>query len=228
MALLQVINLHKSYGERKLLNSCSFKLQTGEIIGVFGRNGAGKSTLLKILFGTTTAQEGCIKFNESRFPVRRTCWDKNTIISKGLIGYLPQFSFLPKAVRVWDIIPHYFNGEEQNLIFTAPRMADIAKRKVNELSLGQRRYLEVLILGNLKHPFLLLDEPFSMVEPLFKELIHEFLFSLKEKKGILITDHYYQDVWKLSDRKLILNTGKLIPIENKSDLVKHNYILGDL
>ena len=224
MALLQVTNIHKQFGNRELLKSCDFQLETGEILGLFGSNGVGKSTLLKILFGTSTASEGYLKINETRYSVRRTIWDRNLIISNGLIGYLPQFSFLPKTAKVWDIIPNYFNGEDQNLIFRAPRMADIAKRRVSELSLGQKRYLEVLILGNLKHLFLLLDEPFSMVEPLFKELIHDFLISLKAKKGILLTDHYYTDVWKLADRKLILTNGKLNQVNRIGDLVAGGYL----
>ena len=103
-------------------------------------------------------------------------------------------------------------------------MTEIAKQRVSELSMGQRRYLEVLIIGNLNHPFLLLDEPFSMVEPLFKELIHDFLISLKVTKGILLTDHYYDDVWKLADRKLVLKNGKLEQVKELQELVAAGYL----
>ena len=224
MALLQVSNINKRFGSRMLLRDVNFQLKTGEILGVFGRNGTGKSTLLKILFGTQTAQSGTLKVNESCYEVRKKFWHTNPIVKNECIGYLPQFSFLPQASKVWDVIPRYFDGGRQDLIFRAPRMADLAKRKVNELSLGERRYLEVLIVGNLKHPFLFLDEPFSMVEPLFKELIHEFLISLKAKKGILLTDHYYQDVWKLADRKVVLAEGKLEAAINPEDLVEKGYL----
>lgn len=224
MAVLQVHNITRKFGKRTVLNQVDFELNTEEILGVFGRNGSGKSTLLKILFGTQTAPIGNLKINESHYNVRKRFWHKNQIVKNELIGYLPQFSFLPQSSKVWDIIPRYFEGDQQDLIFRAPRMTQIAKKKVNELSLGERRYLEVLIVGNLNHPFLLLDEPFSMVEPLFKELIYEFLISLKAKKGILLTDHYYEDVWKLANRKLVLKEGKLKPIENMEDLVTAGYL----
>lgn len=224
MALLQVKQIEKSFGKKKLLKGIDFELKTGEILGVFGRNGSGKSTLLKILFGTQTAKTGSIKINESKYAVRKHFWNRNPVVADEVIGYLPQFSFLSQSSKVWDLIPKYFEGEEQDLIFRAPRMTKIAKRKVNELSLGERRYLEVLIVGNLKHPFLLLDEPFSMVEPLFKELIHEFLSSLKAKKGILLTDHYYQDVWQLADRNLVLKDGNLLEVNALEDLVQAGYL----
>ncbi|MAS20948.1 MAG: ABC transporter ATP-binding protein [Leeuwenhoekiella sp.] len=224
MALLQVNNISKSFGKKQILESVDFQLATGEILGVFGRNGSGKSTLLTILFGTQTAKTGTIKINETQYSVRKHFWNKNPIVAHELIGYLPQFSFLSQSSKVWDLIPRYFEGAAQDLIFRAPRMSKIANRKVNELSLGERRYLEVLIVGNLKHPFLLLDEPFSMVEPLFKELIHEFLSSLKSKKGILLTDHYYQDVWQLADRNLVLKDGKLKTVNALEDLVNAGYL----
>ena len=224
MALLQVKQIEKSFGKKKLLKGIDFELKTGEILGVFGRNGSGKSTLLKILFGTQTAKTGSIKINESKYAVRKHFWNRNPVVADEVIGYLPQFSFLSQSSKVWDLIPKYFEGEEQDLIFRAPRMTKIAKRKVNELSLGERRYLEVLIVGNLKHPFLLLDEPFSMVEPLFKELIHEFLSSLKAKKGILLTDHYYHDVWQLADRNLVLKDGNLLEVNALEDLVQAGYL----
>jgi len=224
LALLQIHNISKSFGEKEVLRQTGFELQTGEILGVFGRNGTGKSTLLKILFGTLTAQSGTIKVNESLFKVRSKFWHTNKIVASRLIGYLPQFSFLPQSSKVWDIIPRYFEGDQQDLIFRAPRMTEIARKKVSELSMGQRRYLEVLIIGNLNHPFVLLDEPFSMVEPLFKELIHDFLISLKATKGILLTDHYYDDVWNLADRRLVLKDGNLKQVNKLEELVTTGYL----
>ena len=93
------------------------------------------------------------------------------------------------------------------LFFRAPFIERIATRKIGTLSLGELRYFELLLVAHLEHPFLLLDEPFSMIELLYKEAIKEFLLSLKAKKGILLTDHYYRDVLDISDRNLVLVDG---------------------
>ncbi len=224
MALCEVSGVHKSFGKRKILDGVNFQFKTGEILGIFGRNGCGKSTMLQILFGTQTTQSGSIQIDGKSFRLKHKWWQNSEIINSQKIAYLPQFSFLPQSSKVWDVIPRFIEGQKQDLIFRAPRMADIAKRRVNELSLGERRYLEVLLIGNLNHPFLFLDEPFSMVEPLFKDLIHEFLLSQKTKKGILITDHYYQDVWRLADNKMVLTNGKLTAVTQLEELKLAGYL----
>ena len=90
--------------------------------------------------------------------------------------------------------------------------------------MGQKRYLELLLVAHLPHPFLMLDEPFSMIEPLYKEVIQEFLISLKAKKGILLTDHYYTDVLKISDRNLVLVNGVSPLVQEEADLRDFGYL----
>lgn len=225
MPKLSVRSLTKSYADKVILDQASFTLKTGEILGVFGRNGSGKSTMLKILFGTLKAHSGEVLIDDKGYGPKLKSFQKNKIVEEQLIGYLPQFSFLPQSAKVWDIIPLYFDdGKKQDLIFNAPRFAKLTQKRVFELSLGERRYLEVLLVGNLDHPFLMLDEPFSMVEPLYKEVIQSFLLSLKAKKGILITDHYYHDVWEISDHKQVLKEGKLLPVKSFDDLKALGYL----
>lgn len=215
---LEVYAVRKSFGSKKVLESVAFGLAKGEILGVYGSNGSGKSTLLKILFGTLKADALDLRINS--LPV-----SQKTIIPQQHIGYLPQDNFLPKHLKVRDIIPMFYDdGDKQDLVFRAPFVEKIATRKAGMLSMGERRYLELLLVSHLPHPFLLLDEPFSMIEPLYKEVIGEFLFSLKAKKGILITDHYYQDVLNISDRNLVLTKGVSHPAKNKEDLKKLGYL----
>jgi ABC-2 type transport system ATP-binding protein len=123
------------------------------------------------------------------------------------------------------VIPLFHqDGDDQDLIFRAPFIEKVATRKVGVLSLGELRYLELLLVAHLDHPFLLLDEPFSMIEPLYKQVIKEFLFSLKAKKGILLTDHYYRDVLDISDRNLVLVDGNIQIARNIDDLKQLGYI----
>ena len=70
----------------------------------------------------------------------------------------------------------------------------------------------------------MLDEPFSMVEPLYQDSIKELLTELKKEKGIIITDHYYRNVLDVSDRKMIIKDGKSIEIEDESDLIENGYL----
>jgi ABC-type multidrug transport system ATPase subunit len=218
MDLLEIQNLSKSYKNKLILNDINFECKVGEILGVFGRNGTGKSTLLKIIFGILKADSVLLKLNSKIIHPKE-------IIPLKMIGYLSQETFLPKGLIVRDVIPLFFSdGEKQDKIFYSPKVSSFEKNKVGNLSLGELRYLELLIMGNLQHPFLLLDEPFSMVEPIYKEKIKELLLELKKSKGIILTDHYYNDVLDVSDKNFLIKDAQKITIKNKEDLVNHKYL----
>ena len=215
---LQLYYARKSFGRKKVLQDVSFTLAQGEILGVFGRNGSGKSTLLKILFGTLKPDAIDVMIND--IPII-----PKAVIPERHIAYLPQDPFLPKHLKVRQVIPLFYeDGDEQDRIFRARYVEKMAAQKVGTLSLGERRYLELLLIAHLEHPFLLLDEPFSMIEPLYKEEIKKVLFSLKAKKGILLTDHYYQDVLDIADKNVVLTKGELHAVNTKENLQKLGYL----
>lgn len=216
MAIFKLHSAFICFGEKEVLKEISFSLKTGEILGIFGRNGCGKTTLLKMIFGTLQLGSINISINDQKInPLEN--------ISKERIAYLPQHSFLPKNIKVRDIIPIYFDQEKkQEAVFYDPLIAKLAAKKIGELSLGQVRYLEVLLVGNLNHSFLMLDEPFSMIDPLHKMEISKLLNKLKAEKGIIITDHYYEDVLRITTQNLIIKEGISIPIESKEDLKSLN------
>lgn len=218
MSLLAVKEVQKSFGKRKILDGISFQCEKGEIIGVFGRNGSGKSTLMKIISGTLKAKHVKIQIDQQLL-------ESSEVIASQKIGYLPQESFLPKEMKVRDVIPLMFpNAEKQDRIFYSDGVGAFDSVKVGKLSAGQRKYLELLLLAHLNHPFLLLDEPFSLVEPYYIEKIKKMLLSLQELKGIVITDHYYNDVLEVANRSFILKEGKTFVINNEGDLAAHDYL----
>lgn len=218
---MATFKLHKasiSFGKKEVLNDISFTLNTGEILGIFGRNGCGKSTLLKMIFGTLKKGFVEITIDDEKFYPSKN-------ISEKRIAYLPQQSFLPKKLKVRDIIPIYFSEEEkQDVIFYNPLVAKIAAQNIGTLSLGQIRYLEVLLVGNLDHPFLMLDEPFSMIEPLYKIEIQNLLQKISSTKGILITDHYYEDVLAITSKNIIIKDSVSHSINSKEDLYAWVYL----
>ena len=218
MSLLEITNLSKSFHGRSILKSINLTCIVGEIIGIFGRNGTGKSTLLKLIFGVLKADSIKIKINS------KIVSPKNIIPSKK-IAYLPQNTFLPKDKKVRSIIPLFFpNGDDQDKIFYSPQVSSFERTKIGELSLGQLRYLELLLIGHLDHQFLLLDEPFSMIEPMYKDVIKNLLLELKGSKGIILTDHYYNDVLEIASEKFIIKNSEKIKIINRSDLVTQGYL----
>ncbi|KAA1247316.1 ATP-binding cassette domain-containing protein [Aquimarina sp. RZ0] len=218
MSHLSIANLTKSFGKQTILNTVSFQCEIGEIVGIFGSNGTGKSTLLQCVFGTTKADTIKISIDYEDIQAKDMIPDRR-------IGYLPQDSFLPKEKSVRDIIPLLFpKGEDQDKIFYTKGIHTIEKTKIGKLALGELRYLEVVLLCHLEHPFLMLDEPFSMIQPDYKELIKELLASVKNQKGILITDHYYEDVLVVADRNLLVKDGNLFPVKGILDLQKFGYL----
>ena len=218
MATFKLHSAEVSFGEKEVLREISFMLNTGKILGVFARNGSGKSTLLKMIFGTFKKGSINISIDDKDFRPSKN-------ISAKQIAYLPQNPFLPKNIKVCDVIPIYFSEEKkQDAIFYDPLIATLTAKKVGELSLGQVRYLEIILIGNLDHPFLMLDEPFSMIDPLYKLEIQKFLKKLKAEKGIIITDHYYSDVLEITTRNLLIKDGKGHIIKNMEELKEHNYL----
>ena len=219
MKKLEALNINKTFKGKTILKDISILCKQGEITGIFGRNGTGKSTLLKIIFGSLKSESGIIKIDDQSYSPQQ-------IIQLQKIAYLPQESFLPKNDKVQDIIPLFHpDGDAQDKIFYAKGVGNFTQRKVKELSLGQLRYLEILLIGHLKHDFILMDEPFSMIEPLYKDHIKNLLQELKAKKGIILTDHYYEDVLELTDHNYLLKDSDIQKVDSLEDLVNNGYLL---
>ncbi|OYU81378.1 MAG: ABC transporter ATP-binding protein [Flavobacterium sp. BFFFF1] len=219
MAKLEIVT-SKRFGQKSVLANASLECVSGTITGIFGRNGCGKSTLLKIIFGTVRGDAVQIKIDDMRV-------DPSAIIPKQLIAYLPQHNFLPKHLKVRDVIPMYYpDGGSQDRIFYADGISKIANTQTGALSAGEIRYLQLLMVGNLAHPFVLLDEPFSMVDPLYRERIQAYLLALKSTKGIIITDHYFEDVLGITDFNFVLKEGQLLPVNGREDLLRLDYLRG--
>lgn len=218
MQILEALHISKSFHGKTVLKDVSIHCQQGEISGIFGRNGTGKSSLLKIISGS-------LKYDNGSIQIDKKSYSQNQLITLRKIAYLPQESFLPKNDKVQDLIPLFYpEGDAQDRIFYAKGVGDFAQRKVKELSLGQLRYLEILLIGHLEHEFILLDEPFSMIEPFYKDYIKELLLHLKLKKGIVLTDHYYEDVLDIADKNYLINNTRILQIDTKEDLIQNNYI----
>ena len=106
----------------------------------------------------------------------------------------------------------------------APGVHHMEATRVGNLSLGEQRYLQFLLVIHLNHPFVLLDEPFSMVEPMYREIIKEKIRELQRIKAFIITDHYYKDVLDIATKKLLMESGKISLINDEHDLATGGYL----
>lgn len=183
------------------------------IVGLFGFNGCGKSTLIKIGAGFLTQKNGNIfiegKVIENNYSTNRYNY----------LGYLPQDSFLPKDMTVWEFLK-ISTSLNKNLV-EDPIINKIINQKIVSLSGGELRYLEILFLFSLDRQYYLLDEPFTGVEPIYIEKIVYLIQKEKQKgKGILITDHYHHYVTDIIDKCYLMKDGYLEELDKTKDFRK--------
>ena len=214
--ILELDSFTKAYGERTILTDIYLKCETGDIIALFGRNGAGKSTLLKILFGIEKGDSKFIRINGKRIGSQSESFRE--------ISYLSQDTLLPHYLKVSHVIRLTISKDRVDGFMDDPVIKLILNNLVSGLSGGELRYLEIKLLLHLTSKFVLLDEPFNGLSPLMIEQVIEMIKTHSARKGIILTDHDYRNVLKVSNRYTILNNGNLKSMDNKEDLVRFGYL----
>lgn len=198
------------FGSHPVLTGAYLKCRVGDVIALLGRNGCGKSTFLKIIFGSIKAQHSYILVNGKRI---------NRAYRSGQVGYLSQDSFLPTNEKVSDLIRLLVDDRSmRNMVLNDVRIQTLQDKKVYQLSGGERRYLEVYLLICQPSDFLLLDEPFSGLEPIYKQHITALILKFKDKKGFVISDHNYRDVLDIATQVVLLQNGTCRQIHHKKEL----------
>lgn len=214
--VLEVDSLAKRYSERVILSDVYLKCFTGDIVGLFGRNGTGKSTLMKIVFGIEKADNKFVRVND------KVLVSQSQLIQE--ISYLSQDTFLPNNSTVLELIRLTLNNQNVNSFVNDAILSPFLNTKVNSLSGGELRYLEIKVLLNLPSKFVLLDEPFNGLSPIIVKAVSELIKSHSKSKGIILTDHDYHSVLDIANRFYLLSDGYLKSISGRSDLVRLGYL----
>lgn len=194
-----------------VLTGVYIQCNIGEIVGLLGRNGCGKSTLMKIIFGIIQPKYGLIRINNKRY-------SKGYLSKK--ICYLPQHKFLPPYLNVNEVIKLMVKDKktQAKLLIEDEIISKINSQKIAELSVGEQRYLELMLLLQQNADFYLLDEPFSGVAPYMKERIQHIIKENSQNKGFIISDHHYHTVLETSTRMVLLQNGGCREINSKKEL----------
>ena len=217
LVIFRVDKLYKAYSDRPILSEVDFELTTGEIMAVFGRNGSGKTTMFDCICGLKKAD---IELYWNRERIRPV-----DLFNQKLLGYVPQNPFLPLHLRVRDLISLYLSDVklQEDLYYDAV-IAEINERFLGQLSQGQRKYLELCLVGQLQRPLLIMDEPFTMLEPKQIELAKLRIGSWSDGSAILISDHYYNHVWEISHKHMVIDQGYGKMVHTLDDLRSLGYL----
>ncbi|MEX0331697.1 MAG: LPS export ABC transporter ATP-binding protein [Puniceicoccaceae bacterium] len=217
--------LVKRYGKREVVRGVDLKVFAGEIVGLLGPNGAGKTTSFYIIVGLIPATKGRVFINGqsvTRLPMYRR--------ARLGIGYLPQepsvFRKLSVRNNLASIAESLPLSRQQrktrvNELLDELGLAAISTQPAYTLSGGERRRLEIARALLTEPRFLLMDEPFSGVDPISVSEVQKIVLALKEKGiGVLITDHNVRETLRIVDRAYLLHDGKVLAEGNSESLIQ--------
>jgi ABC-type multidrug transport system ATPase subunit len=187
------------YGQRTVLNNVYIRVEQGEVVGLLGRNGCGKSTLLKSIFGVIEPSHKTIRING--------VWMKSGHIGSR-VTMLPQADMIPHNISLRKAL-QLFAVDEARIADSVPALISLLDHSPSQLSGGERRVFELMLILYSRSQFCLLDEPFTGLAPVMVEKMIGLMNEVKRTKGILVTDHLHRSVTSCSDRLYIFNEGRL-------------------
>lgn len=220
MSILEIKKLTKYYGKTLGVKDLSLSLNEGEIFGFIGPNGAGKSTTIRSIMNLVNKTEGIVLINGKEF-------DKDNILLKEMIGYLPSEIHLYEDLTVKEMLDYHESFYKKKI---HKRRVDLVKRlkldeskKIEDLSLGNSKKLGIVLAFMHEPKILILDEPTSGLDPIMQQTFYEILNEEKAKgTTIFYSTHILNEVSKLCDRVGIIKDGKLLKIETIEEMKNKN------
>ena len=216
IAILEAAHLRKSFGRKLAVADVSFSMQTGEVIGLLGPNGAGKTTVFYMIAGFLKPSAGTVHFD--RKPIDRLPMFKRAMLG---ISYLPQEASIFRRMTVEENILAVLEArsslspagrrEKARMLMEEFGIQHVAKQPAYTLSGGERRRTEIARALAIEPKFLLLDEPFTGIDPIAIREIKHLIQSLSSKGiGILLTDHNVRDALAITTRAYIISKGVIV------------------
>ncbi len=238
MAMLEVRGLVKIYGTRRVVDGVGFDVDQGEIVGLLGPNGAGKTTSFRMACGMVEPNAGKVYLGGKEV----TDWPMYRRSRDGGMGYLAQESSVFRKLTVEQNLLGVMEmlGFEKDVrrerceeLLDQFDIARLRKSRAQSLSGGERRRLEIARSLVSDPKLILLDEPFTGIDPVTIASIQEIIRELKKTGiGILITDHQVRETLQITDRSYVIRAGKVLchgtPEEVTSNAEAREYYFGDI
>lgn len=227
---LRADKLVKIYKKRTVVDGVSLGVDKGEIVGLLGPNGAGKTTTFYMIVGLVRPDGGNVTLNGE--DITYSSMHKRSL---GGIGYLPQEPSVFRKMSVYDNIYAALELKYKDKSLIKERterliedfnLQKVAKSLGYSLSGGERRRVEIARCMSGEPEVILLDEPFSGIDPISVSDIQNMIFSLREMGiGILITDHNVRETLSITDRAYIIADGNVLTEGVPSDIVKNEQVI---
>ncbi len=218
--------LAKHYDAKVAVQDVSLILQAGEIVGLLGPNGAGKTTTFYMVVGLIPATHGRV-FLDGRNVTAMPMWQR----ARNGVGYLPQEASVFRKLTVWEnvmaVVETLDLNERERRARTAQQLTELGLEKLARqpaftLSGGERRRLEIARALATNPRFLLMDEPFSGVDPISVAEVQSIIRKLKDRGiGILITDHNVRETLSIVDRAYLIHQGRVLVSGTPSEIVNN-------
>lgn len=236
MLKLQAVEISKTYRGRKVVDDVELEIGQGEVVGLLGPNGAGKTTTFSILVGLARPDSGRVVLNGDEITELPMY-----LRARSGISYLPQepsvfrqLTTEENLLAILETLPLTPEQQRDRLeeLLAQLGLETVRHSKAYSLSGGERRRLEIARSLTLEPSFMLLDEPFSGIDPLTVKDLQEIIRELaKSGIGVLITDHNVRETLSVTDRAYILNHGKIMaagsPAQLSNDPEVRRVYLGD-
>ncbi len=223
-SLLSVHEVCKVYGKRKVVDGVSLHVAPGEVVGLLGRNGAGKTTTFRMVIGLVKPNAGRIEFrgdDVTRLPIYKRA-------RRGM-GFLPQESSVFQRLTVEENLlaileaagaPRAARRGQAAKMLEEYGLARLAPQKAHTLSGGETRRLEICRAMITNPAIILLDEPFSGVDPIAVSELQGFIRGLRKRGiGVLLTDHNVSETLRICDRAYIIFEGRVLKTGTPAEIV---------
>jgi lipopolysaccharide export system ATP-binding protein len=224
MSEFKATNLMKSYGSKTVVNQVSLQVEQGEIVGLLGPNGAGKSTTFGMMMGIVKPDEGTITLNGT--DITKLPLSKRARLGVGYLAQEPSlFRQLTVEQNIQVVLENMPLTKVQRLrscerLLEESGLSHLAHQNATSLSGGEKRRMEICRALAAKPRIILLDEPFSGVDPKSVAELQEVILQLKQRHlGVLITDHSVRETLEVTDRAYIMHDGVILTQGNARELV---------
>ena len=224
--ILRVDGIHKSYKNHRAVNGISLEVRQGEVVGLLGPNGAGKTTTFNIITGLLKPDAGSVLMDGTEI----TAMPMYKRARLGL-GYLTQepsvfrkLTVAENIMAILEILPITKQERQERLerLMEELNIGHLRKKMAHSISGGERRRVEVTRALVTNPAFLLLDEPFTGIDPIARADIQSLVVKLRERGiGVLVTDHNVRETLEITDRAYVIYEGRVFAAGTPKEVVEH-------